>query len=235
MANPVIVNYDFLDGVRAVSESEQAVLTSAGADTVKRLTILGRILIALGVVAADGGNTGDGTVTEFALAATGAPAKIGTYVLTCITAVVNGGIFKLVDPAGNLIADDITILAGAGGVIVFTGDGMTFKITDGATDFAAGDFFTLTVTAGSLNYAFYSASAVDGSDTPVAVSLSEVVADGAGDDPVGVMLAGRVDSAKLIIDGSAAGAGITATIKDLLRTQMIIVEDYTETAGLDNA
>ncbi len=133
MANPEIVNYDSMDGVRAVEASEQSVLTSAGADTVARLTILGRIT-----------------------------------------------------------ADE--------------------------------------------KYAFYNvANSPAGTNIPVAVSLSEVVADGAGDDPVGVMLAGRVDAAKLIIDGSAAGVDITEAIKDSLRTFGIIVEDYTETAGLDNA
>jgi len=131
MANPEIVNFDTMDGVRAVTESEQAVLTSAGADTVARLTILGRI-----------------TASE--------------------------------------------------------------------------------------KYGFYASGAIDGSEVPVAVSLSEVVAAGAGDDPVGVMLGGKVDASKLIIDGSAAGVGITDAIKDSLRTFGIIVEDYTETAALDN-
>ena len=235
MANPVIVNFDTHDGVRAVSHSEQSELTSAAADTVARLTILGRILVAIGTATADGSNTGDGTVTEYALAATGAPAKIGSYILTCIEAVTNGGVFKFVDPDGKLVADDITILAGAGGVIVFIGDGMTFKITDAATDFIVGDFFTLTIGVGTLLYAFYSPTGTNGVSIPVAVSLSEVVAAGAGDDPVGVMLGGKIDAAKLIIDGSAAGVGITEAIKDSLRTFGIIVESALETAALDNA
>lgn len=132
MGDPVITNFDSMDGVRAVSASEQAVLTSAGADTVARLTILGRI----------------------------------------------------------------------------TADG---------------------------KYAFYNVGdSPVGTAVPVAVSLSEVVAAGAGDDPVGVMLGGRVDESKLIIDGSAPGVGITEAIKDSLRTFGIIVESYEETAALDN-
>ena len=39
---------------------------------------------------------------------------------------------------------------------------------------------------------------------------------------------------KLIIDGSAAGVGITDAIKDSLRTFGIIVEPATQTAELDN-
>jgi len=132
MANNTVVNFDPADGVRAVVKSEQAILTSAGADTVKRLTILGRI-------AADG------------------------------------------------------------------------------------------------KYAFYNAgNNPAGTNVPVDVSLSEVVADGAGDDPVGVLLAGTVDESKLIVDGSNPGVGITAAIKDSLRTFGIFVESATETGVLDN-
>ena len=136
-----------------------------------RGTLLGKILQAIGVATADGGNTGDGTVTLLVLAA-GGPAIIGTYVLTCITAVTNGGIFDLVDPNGKIVATNITILAGAGGIIAFSGGGISFTITDGSTDFAADDFFTLTVVAGSLKYNKSLAAAVDGSEIPETI-LSE--------------------------------------------------------------
>lgn len=84
-------------------------------------------------------------------------------------------------------------------------------------------------------YGFYASGNVDGTEVPKAVSLSEVVAAGAGDDPLGVMLKGKVRTDRLIIHGSAAGVGITDAIKDLLRDYEIIVEDATETSGLDNA
>ncbi len=132
MGDPIITNFDSMDGVRAVTEAEQAELTSAGADTVARLTILGRI-----------------TAT-------------GLY-----------GFYNV----GNSPA---------------------------------------------------------GTGTPVAVSLSEVVAAGAGDDPLAVMLGGRIDESKLIVDGTGPGVGITEAIKDSLRTYGIIVDSYTETAALDN-
>lgn len=131
MANPEITNVEMKDGVRGVKESEQGEITLAGADTIARLTILGRIT------------------------ATG-------------------------------------------------------------------------------KYGFYASGAVDGTEVPCAVSLSEVVSTGAGDFPLGVMLAGHVDEAALIIDGSAAGVGITPAIKDALRTFGIFVESYNETARQDN-
>jgi len=132
MGNNTVTNFYLGDGVRAVKHSEQGVLTSAGAVTTYRLTILGRI-------------TADGKYAVY---------NVGD------------------SPAGTV--------------------------------------------------------------TPVAVSLSEVVADGAGDDPLGVMLQGEVDEDSLIIHGSEAGVGITDAIKDSLRTYGIMVVPRTECNELDN-
>jgi hypothetical protein len=91
------------------------------------------------------------------------------------------------------------------------------------------------ITATGLYGAYNSGNSPAGTNVPVAVSLSRVNESAAGDYPLSVLLAGRVDSSKLIIDGSEAGVGITEAIKDSLRTFGIIVEDVTETAALDNA
>lgn len=132
MGNLTVTNFYPGDGVREVKHSEQAILTSAGAVTTKRLTILGRI----------------------------------------------------------------------------TADG---------------------------KYAFYNTgNSPTGTNVPVAVSLSEVVSDGAGDDPIGVMLAGIVREGDLIIHGSNPGVGITEAIKDQLRTYGIFVESCDESNVLDN-
>lgn len=85
----------------------------------------------------DGGNTGDGTVDT--LSVTGAPVP-GDYELECIATAVDGGTFKLTAPDGTLIADDIDVTAGAQDE-----GGIGFTINDGATDFAVGDLFTITV------------------------------------------------------------------------------------------
>lgn len=132
MGNNTVTNFYPGDGVRDVKVSEQAILTSAGAVTTKRLTILARI-------------TADGKYCPYA--ANNSPT---------------------------------------------------------------------------------------GAATPVAVSLSEVVADGAGDDPVGVMLQGTVNEANLTIHGGTTGENITAAIKDSLRTYGIIVETIDDCNELDN-
>lgn len=131
MANPNIVNFDTEDGIRAVEASEQGLVTFAGAKTLAKLTILGRI-------------------------------------------------------------------------------------------------------TASGKYGFYASGASDGTEVPVAVLMNEVVATGAGDKAGSILLKGKVRTDKLIIDGSAAGVGITNAIKDALRTFDIIVEDATECAALDN-
>lgn len=99
-------------------------------------------LIAAIVATADAGNTGDGTVTA---ASAEAGVDPGDYVLTCTAAVANGGVFKLEDPEGNVIASDLRMDVGSGVATTFKIAGITFTVTDGASDFAADDFFTLTV------------------------------------------------------------------------------------------
>lgn len=94
-----------------------------------------------GTVTADGSNTGDGTVT--AVVAGAVPA--GDYNLECTVAVTNGGVFKLEDPNGNIIASELRMDAGAGAATIFVAAGITFTITDGATDFVVGDKFTLAI------------------------------------------------------------------------------------------
>jgi len=82
---------------------------------------------------------GDGTVTT--LSATGTPLP-GDYTLTCITAAMDAGTFKLVDPNGNTVSVSVEVTGSPQEV-----GGITFTLTDGAADFEAGDFFTITVPA----------------------------------------------------------------------------------------
>lgn len=112
------------------------------------LTCVGEIegdTISVAAAVADGGNTGNGTVTEQAASTTGAPAVQGTWTLDCIEAIANSGRFRLTNPDGVEVANDILIPAGAGNNIVWDGAGITFKITDGGVDFVVGDFWTIAV------------------------------------------------------------------------------------------
>lgn len=233
MSNLTITNRSDEDGLRALQASEQSVLQLAGADTIARLTILGRQDVDTAiVVTADAGNTGDGTVAAVVVNSPDIPL-VGDYNVECIAAATNSGTFKIENPNGDLVLGDVTIPAGAGNDVVVVADGIQFTITDGATDFIVGDKFAAAVVANG-DYVYYSASGAGGAQIPKAILLTEVVATGAGDFPIHVLLKGRVRTDKIIIDGSAAGVGITDAIKDALRDYGIIVEDATETAALDN-
>jgi phage tail sheath gpL-like len=100
------------------------------------------------VTSAPGTNTGNGTLT--ALSVTGTP-RPGNYKLTAKTAVTNGGVFQLTDPDGLIVSSAVTMTPGAGGVSVINVGGLQFSLTDGTTDFAVADSFTITVPATKLN------------------------------------------------------------------------------------
>jgi hypothetical protein len=88
--------------------------------------------------------TSNGTCTS--LTAPGNP-QVGDYILECITAVANGGVWRLTAPDGTVIANNITMTPGVGGATVITQGGLQFTLTDGAEDFDVGDVFTIAVTA----------------------------------------------------------------------------------------
>lgn len=64
---------------------------------------------------------------------------------TILMTIADGGLFKLADPEGTVVKADIQLPGTALGTVIVIAGGITFTITDGATDFAADDFFTLVV------------------------------------------------------------------------------------------
>lgn len=125
---------------------------------------------------ADGGNTGNGamgaiTVDNNAIA--------GDYVLTVTKAASDAGDFQVVDPNGNVV--------GLGTVgVAFSGGGLSFTLADGATDFAVGDKITITIAAGSGNYAMHDPSGSDGRE--VAAALLYDAVDATDADTAGVAI-----------------------------------------------
>lgn len=57
----------------------------------------------------------------------------------------HGGLFELTDPDNNTISDNILLPGTPGGTVAVTGGGISFTLTDGAVDFASGDFFSIPV------------------------------------------------------------------------------------------
>lgn len=113
-----------------------------------RGTVLGRVKASVPTTGtADGGNTGNGTCTAVS---GGKDIKQGTYTVECVRAVTNGGDFEITGPAGEFVGR-VQITAGAGGTGVFASDEINLTLTDGATDFALADKFTIAVTEGVPN------------------------------------------------------------------------------------
>lgn len=91
-----------------------------------------------GTATADTGNTGNGTVTDVEA---DSGVQSGDWVLT-MTAALEA---KLADPQGVVVADNINLTDGDATTVKVAG--ITMTLTDGATAFAADDFFTVAVEA----------------------------------------------------------------------------------------
>jgi hypothetical protein len=234
MANLTITNVDIGSVILQDGEFRDDLLTFGGAGTVVEGTILARRAVANAVVAAaDGGNTGNGTVTLSTVAAGPVVPLVGVYLLTVTTAVANGGIFNLVDPNGAIVATDLAITVGAGASTILEVAGLVFTVTDGATDFAAADFFTLTVAAdGKL--VPYVVAGDGGAQFPKTVLTFDVTATGAGDEAIRSMVSGSVRAERLIIDADGDNSNVTDAILDLLRDFSLISIDVQELNILDN-
>lgn len=141
-------------------------------------TVLGRITKGAATGAAVAGNTGNGTITAAPTVAAG--AKAGVYMAVCIEPATNAGKFDVTDPDGIVLG-----VATVG--VAFTGGGLTFTIADGATDFASGDAFTVTVAAGTGKYVQFNPAGTDGSEIAAALLYDNVDAT-AGDKEAVVYL-----------------------------------------------
>jgi hypothetical protein len=219
MANPVINNNDTEKLVIRDARYRQEVVKFTAAQTYLEGAILARKLLSDTVsVAADGGNTGDGTVTAAALAS-GGPALVGAYNLECTAAVTNGGVFKLEDPNGIELENAITIPAGAGNSIVFVGHGLTFTLTDGATDFIVGDKFSLTTTEDGVLEA-YAADGVDGTEIPMSLMPRARTEASGANYPQSVLVEGEV--VQSIVETAQGGALSKALIDKLLDASIVV-------------
>lgn len=101
------------------------------------------------VTSTAGTNTGNGTVTALSVPGGSTPVP-GSWKFTCAATAANGGTFTLTDSNGTLVAT-VVLTAGVGATTVVTQGGIQFTVTDGTTDFAAGDSFTISVPATVLS------------------------------------------------------------------------------------
>jgi hypothetical protein len=189
------------------SRDAVTVLGGVGADRVLEIgTVTGAVVLGSASVAADGGNTGDGTITGITL---GSKAQAGDYVLTCVEAAANGGVFEVMAPDGDRLSDGVV---GAAEV----GDHLSFTINDGAADFVVGDKFTITVAEGSNKILAIDFDAEDGSQNAHGLMAVKVTAPDGVDMP-GVEIARH---AEIVESGLVWPAGATADQKAAALAQL---------------
>ena len=232
-------------GVSLVKESETIEQDAGRSAILSPFTVMAKKNLTVPTTGtADAGNTGDGTVTAVAAAAGGLAPLVGAYLLTCTFAVTNGGVFKLEDPNGNIVADNLTLRVGAGLLTTFVAGGLIFVITDGATDFAAADFFTITTVAVGKWVPFDPAAIADGSALFAGIYLGEELTAAAiiaGDITVSPMLVGgdcTVDLNQLVFENSAALATVQAdgrTLEQAMAGFGIFAEDTIDIDEYENA
>lgn len=101
-----------------------------------------------------------------------AGAKAGNYKLTILDPVTDKGTFAVEDPDGIVIGTGIVASA-------FSAGGLAFTVSDGSTNFVAGEGFDITVAAGSGQYYAYDDANTDGSEVAAAILLESVDATSA--------------------------------------------------------
>ena len=137
------------------------------------------------------GNTGNGTCTT--LSVTGTP-RPGAWLLTLNTAVAEGGVWTFTDPNGTIISKTLTQTTGVGEATVFDVGGIQFTITDGTTDFAVGDTFTIDVPATDITLTA-GWHGVSGNDIVLSVDGPSVGITFAITQPTGGLVNPTVDAA----------------------------------------
>jgi hypothetical protein len=208
---------NLLAGAQALSRS----ITLLSGSNLLRGAVLGKISVGAAASAAKaGGNTGNGTLTMDATTPVKAGAKVGVYAVRFTVAATNNGSFVVRDPDGFVIGT-VVMAAGAGAF----DDDLKFAIADGATDFAVGDGFDITVAAGSGKYVLSLAAAVDGSQVPDLILAEDTDASAADRTTVAYYQGQFVESALVL------GAGHSLnSIREGLRVKNIQLIKGTATA-----
>jgi hypothetical protein len=150
----------------------------------------------------------------FALAdpAIAAGALPGVYQVVFIEAAANGGRFEVFNPDGVAIGSGVVGTA-------FTGT-VKFTIADGATDFVAGDRFTVTVPADGTKLKEWDPTALDGSALVDGICIKRAIAADGVDNTVLELARGP---AIIVADAILWPAGVTDQQKAAALAQLASV------------
>lgn len=187
-----ILNEGMHAGEFIVSEGNKSISREAITVLADEVLVAGQVLgkVAVGTAssaAKAGGNTGDGAMGAVTV---GAGAQVGVYALRVTEAAANAGSFEVTDPEGDVV--------GIGTVgVAFSGGGLSFTLADGATDFAVGDGFDITVAEGSGKYVELDPAGTDGSQIAAGILFDNVDATGADTAGVAIVRLAEVNAAEL--------------------------------------
>lgn len=198
---------------KLLAGSQQVQTKSIIVDTgvLARGSVLGRIKTGtIPTTGTAGSNTGTGAMTAVAAKRR---IKVGVYTMTCVQVIANSGVFKVIDPDGKLVG-----MATVG--VAFLSDQIGFSISD-ATDFIAGDSFTVTIPAASTEkYVLVDKAAIDGSGVADCILAESVDATSADVTTVGYKT-GQFNRAALVV----AAANTVAEHEADLRVNDINLKD----------
>lgn len=182
--------------------------------------VLGKLLPDMGAADASVGaivGAGNGTLT-MATPAAADDAKEGLWKVQNIEGITDSGAFNVIDPDG--------IIEGVAAIgVAYTGS-IKFTIADGATDFAAGAYFPVTVTradpTGVGKFVPYDQDGADGSQIAAAISLASYDATDA-DVPMAVITRDSEVNGNILTWPEDIDAGEKATAVAQLAALGIIV------------
>ncbi|MEI9402311.1 head decoration protein [Mesorhizobium argentiipisi] len=170
-------------------------------------TVLGQVGVGAAVAAANGGNTGNATISAVT---TGAGAKSGVYKVDFTAATK----FDVTDPDGFKIKSGATGAAYA--------DDLGFTITAGATPMVAGDGFTITVAAGTKKFKKLDPAAGDGSQNAAAILFGDVDATTADQKAVLTVRESEVSDFELVWPVGISDTNKAAAIAALGKKGIIV-------------
>jgi hypothetical protein len=163
-------------------------VTLTGGAALVRGSVLGETVSAATAASAAGTNTGNGVMG--AVTASG-NVREGVYQVRISKVVANAGDFDVIDPAGFVV--------GVGSVgVAFNRNGLAFTLADGATDFALGDTFNITVSALTVKHKLSLRAAGDGSSV-AKVILADNADPSGGDISVPVYRMGEFNANALTL------------------------------------
>lgn len=143
-------------------------ITLAMGQDLKAGTVLGKIINGAATFEADAGNVGNGTLAGSVGQEVDvlAGAKPGVYLVLCVAAATDAGVFHVFDPDGKFV--------GVAEVGTAFATEIGFEIADDSVDFAAGDSFTITVAAGAGRWEQLDLTGTDGTEQAAGILFGDI-------------------------------------------------------------